>query len=286
MRDPTERAMKTRGSARSLKEIREWLLSDLPQDRANVDEDELLAVILGSGRRDMTALEVARWVLGEAENLGHLIRTIRPRDFKRYRLGPTSGIRLLAAAELVRRYYRDPDAAGDAAVSISGRYHLRHLEDPSQLTEGDLLSILVGHGWPAREETQAILSAAGGLADLVRSPAPSWIVEQCSSRKQAARVVALAEVAARFHAGAAGAAAAATVELALRLLDFGALVLRAVVRRPEPQLIVQCAELMEHTHRVGSELVGGERLTHPNLEAIRAALAQIDRSLEPSQPPE
>ncbi len=94
--------------------------------------------------------------------------------------------------------------------------------------------------------------------------------------------MALVEVAARFHAGAAGAAAA--VELALGLLDFGGLVRRAVARRPDPLLITECAELIERTHRVGSELVTGERLTLPNLEPIRGALARLDRSLEPPPP--
>ncbi len=278
----TEKTRKARGTAWPLEEIRDWLLSEQPQDRAVVGEDELIAVILGAGRRGMTALELGRWVLGEAEDLGQLIRTLRPGDCERYRLGPTSGSRLLAAAELVRRYYREPKAAGDAAARHSGEYHLRHLEDPSRLTEGDLLSILLGRGRPMPEATK-ILIEAGGLTGLVRSLTLSGIVEHCS-RKRAARAVALAEVAARFHAGAAGAATASAVELALGLLDFGGLILRAAARRPDPQLITECAELIERSRRVGSELVTGERLKLPNLQAIRAALAQVDRSLEP--PPE
>ena len=52
-----------------------------------------------------------------------------------------------------------------------------------------------------------------------------------------------------------------------------------MVRKPQPELLSQCAELMRRAQQIGSELVAGERLSIPDLEAIHVAMEGIGRDL-------
>ena len=88
---------------------RAWLPGEGPRDRllahgASVLSDaELLAVLLHTGYRDCSALDMARGLLAEFAGLGGMIRAGRRRLLSCPGIGPTKFARICAALELARR---------------------------------------------------------------------------------------------------------------------------------------------------------------------------------------
>jgi DNA repair protein RadC len=89
--------------------IREWLPDDRPREKLllrgpqALTEAELLALLLGSGSRGLTAVDLAREILHEAGTLGGLaLRSAR--EMMRMRgIGPAKAALLSAAFEIGRR---------------------------------------------------------------------------------------------------------------------------------------------------------------------------------------
>ena len=85
--------------------IREWPISARPRERlldggvAGLGDDELLAILIGSGRPGRDALAIARSLVVELGGLHALARC----DPSRIPLGPAQTARILAACELGRR---------------------------------------------------------------------------------------------------------------------------------------------------------------------------------------
>ena len=87
-----------------------WAVEERPREKmiANgvqfLTDTELLAILLGSGTRNMTAVEVARLILKGAGNDLQMLGRQGIRDLTRVRgVGPAKAITLLAALELGRR---------------------------------------------------------------------------------------------------------------------------------------------------------------------------------------
>lgn len=117
--------------------IREWPASTRPRERLvargapSVSDDELLAVLIGSGRRGGSALSLARAVLvaiGGMRGLAHAEHT-RLRELG---LGPVAAARVLAAREVGQRAIAAEadgevlDSAGAAARALAP--HFAHLD--------------------------------------------------------------------------------------------------------------------------------------------------------------
>jgi DNA repair protein RadC len=87
--------------------ISDWPMDERPRERllgagaAALSNAELLAVLLRTGRRGQTAVELGRALLSEAGGLHELLD--RPATTLVKRLGPAQACSLLAAAELGRR---------------------------------------------------------------------------------------------------------------------------------------------------------------------------------------
>lgn len=85
--------------------IREWPVTARPRERlldggvASLGDDELLAILIGSGRPGRDALAMARALVVDLGGLHALART----DPSRVHLGPAATARILAACELGRR---------------------------------------------------------------------------------------------------------------------------------------------------------------------------------------
>lgn len=91
--------------------IKELSETDRPRERLqmfgakSLSDAELLAILLGSGSRDMTAVELAQWILCEHDNkLGQLVRLSNMKSLCSYKgIGSAKAISILAAFELGRR---------------------------------------------------------------------------------------------------------------------------------------------------------------------------------------
>jgi DNA repair protein RadC len=87
-----------------------WAVEDRPREKVlargvqYLSDAELLAVLLGSGTRKMTAVELSRIILKEAENSLQLLGRMGIEELIRIKgVGPAKAINILAALELGRR---------------------------------------------------------------------------------------------------------------------------------------------------------------------------------------
>ena len=96
--------------------INEWALEDRPREKmmargaAALSKAELLAILIGSGSTDETAVDLMRRVLSDCgDSLKHLSR-MKMEELTRYKgLGPAKAITLMAACELGRRRESEPE---------------------------------------------------------------------------------------------------------------------------------------------------------------------------------
>ena len=104
--------------------INEWAEEDRPRERlmsrgAEVLSDaELLAILIGSGSSDETAVDLMRRVLSDCGGTLRLLGKLRLEDLTKYKgMGPAKAVTLLAAMELGRRRTGEPE---QERVRISG----------------------------------------------------------------------------------------------------------------------------------------------------------------------
>ena len=90
--------------------LKNWAVEDRPREKviANgvqyLTDAELLAILMGSGTRNTTAVDLARKVLGGAGNNLHELGRLSLSDLQKIKgIGPAKAITVLAAMELGRR---------------------------------------------------------------------------------------------------------------------------------------------------------------------------------------
>lgn len=90
--------------------IREWSEADRPreklleQGRRALTDAELMAILIGSGSRKETAVELCRRILADAKNNLNNISKLEVQELCRYRgIGEAKAISIIAALELGRR---------------------------------------------------------------------------------------------------------------------------------------------------------------------------------------
>jgi DNA repair protein RadC len=100
--------------------IREWPSSERPREKLlqmgpqSLSEAELLAILLRTGTRGQSALDLARALLVEFGSLRGLLTADRERTCHVRGLGPTRYAALHAALELARRHYQQLMMTGPA----------------------------------------------------------------------------------------------------------------------------------------------------------------------------
>ncbi|HJY40765.1 MAG TPA: DNA repair protein RadC [Steroidobacteraceae bacterium] len=98
--------------------IRNWPQRERPREKllecgaGVLTEAELLAILLRTGVRGQSALDVARGLLLEFGSLRGLLTTDRERLCGARGLGPARYVMLQASLELARRHYQEPLRAG------------------------------------------------------------------------------------------------------------------------------------------------------------------------------
>jgi DNA repair protein RadC len=117
--------------------IRHWPPAERPREKllergAQVLSDaELLAVLLGSGTRGRSALELARALVAHFGSLRNLLSAERKAVFAQAGIGPARYALLHAALELARRHFREPLHLGPAlaAPEVTRTFLLAQLRD-------------------------------------------------------------------------------------------------------------------------------------------------------------
>lgn len=100
--------------------IREWPEGERPREKllelgaSALTEAELLAILLRTGVRGLSALDIARSLLTEFGSLRGLLTAERERLYSTRGLGPARYVALQAALELARRHYQELMMAGSA----------------------------------------------------------------------------------------------------------------------------------------------------------------------------
>lgn len=103
--------------------IREWPVSERPREKLleqgpqALTEAELLAILIRTGTRGRTALDVARNLLVQFGSLRALLTADKERLCRAAGLGPTRYVALQAALELARRHYQQLMTAGSTLAN-------------------------------------------------------------------------------------------------------------------------------------------------------------------------
>lgn len=91
--------------------ITDWPLAERPREKliadgpARLSDGELLAVLLGSGRRGLTAVDLARNLISDFGSLRQLLCADSRDCLSRHGIGPARYATLQAALEIARRYF-------------------------------------------------------------------------------------------------------------------------------------------------------------------------------------
>lgn len=105
--------------------IRDWPSAERPREKLlkngpqTLSEAELLAVLLQSGTRGQSALDIARRLLAEFGSLRDLLTADRAKVCAARGLGPSRFVTLQAAVELARRHHQQVMMNGSAIADPS-----------------------------------------------------------------------------------------------------------------------------------------------------------------------
>lgn len=106
--------------------IREWAESDRPreklmeQGRRALTDAELLAILIGSGSREETAVELCRRILSDNKNTLHNLSKMEVSELCQYKgIGEAKAITIVAALELGRR--RKDENIGEKPILNSSK---------------------------------------------------------------------------------------------------------------------------------------------------------------------
>jgi DNA repair protein RadC len=103
--------------------IRDWPATERPREKllasgaAALSDAELLALLLGSGGRGHSAVDLARQLITHFGSLRELLTAERPRCLSQAGVGPARYATLQAAVELSRRHFREALRAGPALAA-------------------------------------------------------------------------------------------------------------------------------------------------------------------------
>ena len=118
--------------------IRDWPESERPREKLlergpqALSDAELLALLLGSGIKGYSAVDLARSLIADFGSLGALLSADRPRWEGRRGIGPARYATLMAALELARRHFREPLRRSSSALNgpdCTRRFLLAQLRD-------------------------------------------------------------------------------------------------------------------------------------------------------------
>lgn len=109
-----------------LKKIKDWAEEDRPREKllqkgkSVLTEAELLGILVHSGTRRLTALDIARMILGSVGNDLHQLSKLNVQELSRFSgIGEARAVTIVAALELGRRRRIFEDAEEQPVISSS-----------------------------------------------------------------------------------------------------------------------------------------------------------------------
>ncbi|WP_370090100.1 DNA repair protein RadC [Ekhidna sp.] len=113
--------------------IKRWAEEDRPREKlllkgkAALSEAELIAILIGSGNRDQTAVELSQYILNQCENdLSNLAR-LSVKDLQKFKgIGEAKAISIVAALEIGRRRKNSEPLKKVKIGSSKDAFHLLH----------------------------------------------------------------------------------------------------------------------------------------------------------------
>jgi DNA repair protein RadC len=92
------------------KSIKHWAEEDRPREKlilkgkSSLSNAEILAILIGSGNREESAVELAQRILNESQDNLNVLSSLSLNDLKKFKgIGEAKGINIIAALELGRR---------------------------------------------------------------------------------------------------------------------------------------------------------------------------------------
>jgi DNA repair protein RadC len=150
--------------------IKSWAEDDRPREkllkkgRHALSHAELIAILLGSGTRSLTAVDVAKEVLAANENQLHRLGRLGIEDFKKFPgIGEAKAITIIAALELGRRRRTEDRSAPTNITSSRDVYELMK-PSLSDLDHEEFYVILLSRSHKVKE---TICISKGGVSGTV-----------------------------------------------------------------------------------------------------------------------
>jgi DNA repair protein RadC len=113
--------------------IKEWAVEDRPREKllykglASLSDAELLAILIGSGNSDMSAVDLGREVLIIANNNLNKLGKLGIHDLKKLKgIGTAKAVNIIAALELGRRRKSAPVSDNPKVRSSNDAYSIFH----------------------------------------------------------------------------------------------------------------------------------------------------------------
>lgn len=113
--------------------IKEWSLEDRPREKllskgiSSLTDAELIAIIIGSGSKDESAVELSKRILGSVHHNLNELGKLSTNDLQKYRgIGEAKAIGIVAALELGRRRKLSENINRQKITSSQDIYELFH----------------------------------------------------------------------------------------------------------------------------------------------------------------
>ncbi len=127
--------METMKRISELSGIKSWAEDDRPREkllrkgRNSLSDAELIAILLGSGTKSLTAVDVAKQILAAYENKLNQLGRLNVVDLTRFPgIGEAKAINIIAALELGRRRRSEEGFKLDKITSSQDVYELLHYQ--------------------------------------------------------------------------------------------------------------------------------------------------------------
>lgn len=111
--------------------IKSWAEDDRPREkllykgRGALSDAELIAILLGSGSRDLSAVDLAKQVLSGSDNKLSKLARLQVDDLKKFHgIGEAKAVSIVAALELGRRRREEEGVQAERIVSSKDAYEL------------------------------------------------------------------------------------------------------------------------------------------------------------------
>lgn len=150
--------------------VKNWALEDRPREKlmlngaSTLSDSELLAILIGSGTREKSAVQVCQDILGEADNDLNKLARFGVSDLTKIKgIGPAKSITIVAALELGRRRKVADVKENRKITSSRDAYHILY-PCLSDLNHEEIWALLMNR---SNQVVKKMLVSRGGISSTV-----------------------------------------------------------------------------------------------------------------------